>query len=92
MALLLTFDELKDHGVLLSRRQLDRLEANGKFPRRVLISEWRVGWVAAEVDEWVASKIRARSTDAGALGSDTGKSRSRRRAASRASATSTGSR
>jgi prophage regulatory protein len=66
---LLTFDQLEEHGVLLSRRQVDRLEAEGVFPRRVPISDWRVGWVADEVDAWVTGKIAARSTEAGALGS-----------------------
>jgi len=34
---LLTFGELKEHGVPLGRRQIDRLEARGRFPKRVQI-------------------------------------------------------
>jgi predicted DNA-binding transcriptional regulator AlpA len=56
----LEFPDLRGRGVPLSRRQLDRLEAAGKFPRRVHISERRVGWVAEEIDAHVAAKIANR--------------------------------
>ena len=65
---LILFPQLKDHGVLLSRRQIDRLEMENRFPRRVPLSDWRVAWVADEVDQWIAQKITARSTEVGALG------------------------
>ena len=57
---LLCFPDLRNHGVLIGRRQLDRLEAAGKFPRRVHISERRVGWVAEEIDAHIAAKIANR--------------------------------
>lgn len=57
---MLTFNELKDHGVLLGRRQLDRLEAQGKFPKRVHVSEKRVAWVETEIDAYVRKQIAAR--------------------------------
>jgi prophage regulatory protein len=57
---ILGFSELRERGVPLGRRQLDRLEAAGKFPRRVHISERRVGWVAEEIDAHVADKIANR--------------------------------
>jgi prophage regulatory protein len=66
---LLTFDELRDHGVLLSRRQVDRIEKAGKFPKRVPISEARVGWVEDEIIDHVKAKIASRSTGIGTLGS-----------------------
>jgi prophage regulatory protein len=56
----LGFSELRGRGVPLGRRQLDRLEAAGKFPRRVHISERRVGWVAEEIDAHVADKVANR--------------------------------
>ncbi|MGZ6022698.1 MAG: helix-turn-helix transcriptional regulator [Rhizomicrobium sp.] len=63
------FPELKPLGVPYSKRQLDRLEAENKFPKRVPIGESRVGWVTTEVvahvDEWIAR----RTMDAGKLGS-----------------------
>jgi prophage regulatory protein len=82
MPKLLTFEELKSHGVLLGRRQIDRLEADDKFPKRVPISTWRVGWVADEVDQWIADKIAARRTGVGALGTGEGRVRRRLAAAS----------
>jgi prophage regulatory protein len=69
MPKLLLFPELKEHGVLLGRRQVDRLEAQGKFPKRVPISERRVGWVEAEVDAYIKKQISSRSTALGTLGS-----------------------
>jgi prophage regulatory protein len=57
---LLCFPDLRNHGVLIGRRQIDRLEAAGKFPRRVHISERRVGWVAEEIDAHIAAKIANR--------------------------------
>jgi prophage regulatory protein len=58
---LLSFPELRDHGVLHGRRQVDRLEAEGKFPKRVSVGANRVGWVAAEIDGWVNAAISARA-------------------------------
>jgi prophage regulatory protein len=62
MAKLLVFPELKEHGVMLGRRQIDRLEAAGKFPQRVPIGEARVGWVATEIVAHVDAQIAGRST------------------------------
>jgi prophage regulatory protein len=66
---LLVFSELKDHGVRLGRRQIDRLEAKGRFPKRVQIGDTRVGWVESEIDAHVRARITERSTAAGTLGS-----------------------
>lgn len=66
---LLTYDELRDHGVTYTRRHLDNLERLGKFPRRVAIGEFRVGWVEDEIDAHIAGKINARSSRTGELGS-----------------------
>jgi predicted DNA-binding transcriptional regulator AlpA len=57
---ILTFPELADHGIRTSRRQIDRLEAAGKFPRRVQISPGRVGWLTDEIDGHVAAAIARR--------------------------------
>ena len=57
MSEILIYPELKPRGVRVSRRQLDRLEAAGKFPRRVQISPGRVGWLAEEIDAHVAAAI-----------------------------------
>ena len=58
---LLLFPELRDRGVPFGRRHVDRLEAEGKFPKRVPIGMRRVGWVAAEIDDWVNAAISARA-------------------------------
>lgn len=65
---LLSFPELRERGVLLGRRQVDRLEAEGKFPKRVSVGANRVGWVAAEIDDWVNAAISSRSPIPGKLG------------------------
>jgi prophage regulatory protein len=66
---LLPFPELRERGVLHGRRHVDRLEAEGKFPKRVPIGMRRVGWVAAEIDEWVNAAISSRQRQPGKLGS-----------------------
>ncbi len=45
------------------RQHLSRLEKRGLFPRRVALSTGRVGHVESEVEDWIATKIKAR--DAG---------------------------
>jgi prophage regulatory protein len=37
-----------------------RLVAAGKFPRQVKLGARISGWVASEVNEWIASRIAAR--------------------------------
>ena len=46
--------------VLYSPQHIARLEAAGKFPKRVRLGENRVGWVEDEVLEWLQSRIDAR--------------------------------
>jgi prophage regulatory protein len=58
---LLTFDELRDHGVPLGRKQIARLERAGKFPKRVQISDARFGWPEREVYAYVRARIDARA-------------------------------
>jgi predicted DNA-binding transcriptional regulator AlpA len=69
MPKLLLFPELKDHGVRYGRRQIDRLEAAGDFPKRVAIGVGRVGWVETEIVAHVDALIAGRSTAMGTLGS-----------------------
>jgi prophage regulatory protein len=69
MPKLLLFPELMEHGVLLGRRQVDRLEHKGDFPKRVPIGESRVGWIETEIDAHVKRAIDGRSIDKGMLGS-----------------------
>jgi len=57
---ILSFNELREHGITLGRRQIDRLEALRLFPRRVKISERRVGWLEDEIKAHVEAQIEAR--------------------------------
>lgn len=43
----------------ICRTQIDNLEAAGTFPNRVRLGPRSVGWVEAEVDEWIAQRIAA---------------------------------
>ena len=58
---LLTFDELYDYGVLLGRRQVDRLEKVGKFPKRAKVGERKVAWVEEEIIDHVTMQLKQRT-------------------------------
>jgi prophage regulatory protein len=62
---ILAYPKLKSRGVNTSRRQIDRLEAVGKFPRRVQISPGRVGWLDDEIKAHVAAAINRRPPSLG---------------------------
>jgi len=42
----------------LSRVTLWRLEKSGKFPKRVNMTDSRVGWIETEIDEWIEARPR----------------------------------
>ena len=44
----------------LSRRQLERLEADGRFPIRVKIGTVKTGFYRHEVEKWLATRARVR--------------------------------
>lgn len=46
--------------VLYSPQHIARLEAAGRFPKRVRLGQCRVGWVESEVLEWLEARIRER--------------------------------
>ena len=46
--------------VLYSPAHIDRLEKAGRFPKRVQLGPYRVGWVESEVLEWLQERIRKR--------------------------------
>lgn len=60
---IVSFKALKDR-VPFSRAHIIRLEKAGLFPRRVKLGECRVGWVQAEVDAWIESRIAERDGQA----------------------------
>ena len=66
---LVLFDGLADLGAPLGRRNVDRLESLGDFPKRVLISKHRIAWVVSEVVDWINARMAARSHELGVRGS-----------------------
>lgn len=42
--------------VSLSRTTIWRLERKGRFPKRVALSERRVGWKEIEIEEWLKTR------------------------------------
>lgn len=46
--------------VSLSGDQIAKLEQLELFPQRVPLSSRRVGWVEAEIQDWIASRMRLR--------------------------------
>lgn len=60
---IIEFDQLyAETGIRLGKRQLSRLEAAGKFPRRVQISSRRWGYFASEIAEHLAALADSRTT------------------------------
>lgn len=51
--------------VLYSPQHIARLEAAGKFPKRIQLGECRVGWIEAEVLEWLQERITRRDQSNG---------------------------
>lgn len=58
--LLYSRSDIKSIGVWLSNTQLLRLEAAGKFPRRMRLSAGSVCWDADEIHAWVERKKEER--------------------------------
>ena len=52
--------DLRDMGVEYCNVHLLRLEADGKFPKRVYLSPARVVWIKAEVEQYLSRCIAAR--------------------------------
>jgi prophage regulatory protein len=51
---------LAQRGIAYSAVHLLRLEADGKFPRRIYLSPARVAWIETEIDDYIARCIAAR--------------------------------
>ena len=49
-------------GIPYTPQHIARLEAAGKFPKRVNLGPGRVAWVMSEVDAWVSERIAERDT------------------------------
>jgi predicted DNA-binding transcriptional regulator AlpA len=44
------------HRTRLSPSTIRRLELRGAFPRRRMLSPWRVGWLTDEINAWIQSR------------------------------------
>lgn len=47
-------------GIPYTPQHIARLEAAGKFPKRVRLGANRVAWLLSEVDAWVRERITVR--------------------------------
>jgi prophage regulatory protein len=57
---LLDYQDLRAKGIKYSRVHLWRLEAAGKFPKRVRLSPARHGWLEDEVDDHLEGLVAQR--------------------------------
>jgi prophage regulatory protein len=44
----------------LSRRQCDRLEAEGRFPKKIRLGEHSTGWLEADIQAWIEARAAER--------------------------------
>jgi prophage regulatory protein len=58
--------DLEATGIRWSNVHLRRLEAAGKFPRRVPIGENTTGWIQSEIETWQQARIAERDAPASA--------------------------
>lgn len=49
-----------------SGMHISRLEAAGRFPKRIKLGPNSVGWLESEVNEWIEQKVAERDAQAGA--------------------------
>lgn len=60
---LLTKREVRER-VCYSFAHIDRLEAEGRFPKRVRLGINRVAWVESEITDWITARIAERDSGA----------------------------
>lgn len=58
---LATRADLKRMGISLSNTSLLRLEARGRFPRRIRIGGTTVAWFLSEIEDWLAERADERT-------------------------------
>jgi len=60
----LRYPDLKSHkGIPYSRVHIGRLEATGRFPRRVKLGPGATVWIESEIDEWLSERAAARDAE-----------------------------
>lgn len=58
---LATRADLKRMGITVSNTTLLRLEARGRFPRRLRIGGTTVAWFLSEIEDWLAERADERA-------------------------------
>lgn len=58
---LIPYEALREKEIPLSKSQIAKLEAQGKFPRRVKLAPKTIRWLESEVDQYVADRIASRN-------------------------------
>jgi hypothetical protein len=56
----ITKAHLPDKGITYCNYYLLQLEGKGRFPKRIRLSERKVGWFEHEIDEWIAARAAER--------------------------------
>lgn len=58
---ILKFAQLEEKfGITYTRRHLQRMEDDKRFPKRVQLGMNRVGWVTFEIEDWIDKKMAER--------------------------------
>jgi prophage regulatory protein len=55
-------DDLKARGIRFTNKHLLKLEADGKFPKRVRLGDQTVAWPEPEIDAYQTALMEARNT------------------------------
>jgi prophage regulatory protein len=59
MTKLLLRDDLKSRGIPYSNMHLHRLEAAGRFPKRLRVGA-RAAWLENEIEDWLQARVAER--------------------------------
>jgi prophage regulatory protein len=57
--MLISFDDLKSYGIVLTRPAIRSLARKGKFPKPVRVGDHHVAWHEEEILDWLATLPRA---------------------------------
>ena len=55
----LSYKDLKERGIPWTRVHVNRMEKNGRFPRRIKLGPNTVAWPEEKIDAWLAERAEA---------------------------------
>lgn len=64
MKKILRYEDLASYGANYTKVHIRRLEKDGRFPKRIRFSPYRVGWIEEEVIRWQMERIGERDAAA----------------------------